>query len=380
MLWNKFSILLCILLMMPQWVETMYSPILTEIQAYYQVSAEQSSLTLSLYFVAFAFGIVFWGYCCDRYGRRPTVLVGMSLYLFATIAAYYSVEFIQLLIVRLIAAFAIAVASIATQTIIRDRFSGQALAQFFAVVGIFMAISPALGMLVSAQLTLLYDYRAVFSCLSIVAVILLFWCVWGLPETRPAQQNSMPFVTLLGRMLCDKHILNTAILIALFNLNVFAYYQLAPFHFQQMQLSVQDFGYSGLLLSLGVATGAGLNQYGLKKGYSEQKLLCLAALISVVAALLALILIKIQQAWFSVSALLILMGYAIAIPNLLASALTQYQNSAGRAGALLGLFYYSLLGVSLIFSGWGQHLAWTLLLSVALIIVLLYRRFKYQYS
>lgn len=374
MLWNRTSLLLCMLLMMPQWVETMYSPILTEIAVYYQVSAEQSSLTLSLYFVAFAFGVVFWGYCCDRFGRRTSLLNGLCVYLLATLWAYFSNEFNQLLAARLLAAFSIAVASIGTQTIIRDRFSGKALAQFFAVIGVLMALSPGLGMFVAAQLTELYDYRAVFSCLSLVAAILLFWSAVDLKESRPAVQSTVAFTSILARMLRDRRLLNTALLIALFNLNLFAYYQLAPFHFQQMQLSVQQFGQSGILLSLGIAAGACLNHYLLAKGRSERFLLYLASFISLVAALLTLIFIQIKHPWFAFAALLTLMGYAIAIPNLLASALTDYKDCAGRAGALLGLLYYSLLGLGLVLAGWGQHLGWTLLLSTFFILTLSLKR------
>lgn len=369
MLWNRSSLLLCVLLMMPQWVETMYSPILTEIALHYQVSAQQSSLTLSLYFVAFALGVVFWGDCCDRYGRRPAILAGMSLYLLATLWAYYSTEFSQLLSARLVSAFAIAIASIGTQTIIRDRFSGQALAQFFAVIGVLMAISPALGMLMAAQLTDIYDYRAVFGCLAIVAAVLLLWSAVDLKESRPAQQSRMAFIVILRRMLGDRELLNTAALIALFNINLFAYYQLAPFHFQQMQRSLQQFGQSGVLLSLGIAAGAGLNHYLLAKGWSARRLLHLATSLSLCSAVFTLILIEMQHAGFAIVAMFTLIGYAIAIPNLLATALKHYTDCAGRAGALLGLLYYSLLGVGLMITGWGQHLGWALLFSTILILI-----------
>lgn len=371
MLCHRTCVLLCILLMMPQWVETMYSPILTEIAQHYQVSAAQSSLTLSLYFLAFALGIVFWGYGCDRYGRRPALLSGLTLYCLATIAAYYSVEFNQLLAARLVAAFAIAVASIGTQTIIRDRFQGSALAQFFAVMGVLMAISPALGMIISAQLTEIYHYRAVFMCLAIVAVILLLWSAFDLKESRPTPLSTQSFTTILIRMLGDRHVLKTALLIALFNINLFAYYQLAPFHFQQMQLSTQQFGQSGMVLSLGTAAGAGLNHYLLKKGWQARQLLDLATWMSLCSAILTLILLYMQSASFAMIALLTLMGYAIAIPNLLASALIDYRDCTGRAGALLGLLYYGLLGLGLLVAGWGQHLGWTLLLCSVLIFITL---------
>ena len=141
-----------------------------------------------------------------------------------------------------------------------------------------------------------------------------------------------------------------------------------------MQLSLQQFGQSGLLLRLGIAAGAGLNHHLVAKGWSAQHLLHLATFISLCSAVLTLVLIEMQHAGFAIVAMFTLMGYAIAIPNLLATALTRYGDCTGRAGALLGLLYYSLLGVGLMITGWGQHLGWALLLSTILILTFSFLR------
>ncbi len=61
------------LMMFPQIVETIYSPALTNIAKEFKVSAGQAAQTLSLYFFAFAIGVVVWGRLCDLIGRRPTI-------------------------------------------------------------------------------------------------------------------------------------------------------------------------------------------------------------------------------------------------------------------------------------------------------------------
>ena len=43
------------------------------------------------------------------------------------------------------------------------------------------------------------------------------------------------------------------------------------------------------------------------------------------------------------------MAYSIAIPNILTHALNNYRDRLGSAGALLGLLYYILIGLALIF-------------------------------
>ncbi|MER5148856.1 MFS transporter, partial [Providencia stuartii] len=81
------------LMMFPQIVETIYSPALTGIAIAFHVNAEQASQTLSLYFFAFAFGVVFWGRMCDTLGRRPTILAGLLLYGVASIGALFVTHF-----------------------------------------------------------------------------------------------------------------------------------------------------------------------------------------------------------------------------------------------------------------------------------------------
>ncbi|KZS22610.1 hypothetical protein BMY_0434 [Wohlfahrtiimonas chitiniclastica] len=53
-------LLLMALLMFPQIVETLYSPILPALSSAFAISEAAAGQTLSLYFMAFAFGIVLW--------------------------------------------------------------------------------------------------------------------------------------------------------------------------------------------------------------------------------------------------------------------------------------------------------------------------------
>ena len=56
------------LMMFPQIVETIYSPALTQIATSFQGDEGQASQTLSVYFLAFAAGVVCWGRLCDLVG------------------------------------------------------------------------------------------------------------------------------------------------------------------------------------------------------------------------------------------------------------------------------------------------------------------------
>lgn len=363
---HSLSLWLAVALMMfPQIVETIYSPALTDIASAFNVNAEQASQTLSLYFFAFALGVVFWGRMCDIIGRRPTILAGLLIYAAASVGALFITHFYLLLLIRMLSAFGAAVGSIGTQTAMRDSYQGHELAKVFSIMGIALAISPALGMVAGAILVGYGGYQAVFMGLAILAIVLLLWSCYRLPETRPENVIHHPFLSTLLAMIRDKEILKNVILIAFFNINLFSYYQLAPFHFEQLMLSQQQFGLTGVLLAIGVGVGSILNRYLLAKKWTSERLVKLSSVISLVSGCMVYILI--HSAWFILPVMGIVIGYGIAIPNVLAHALNRYADRKGTAGAILGLLYYIGLAVGLMIAGWSQHLGGVLVVSGAVL-------------
>ncbi|MEQ4676433.1 multidrug effflux MFS transporter [Providencia vermicola] len=365
---HSLSLWLAVALMMfPQIVETIYSPALTDIASAFSVNAEQASQTLSLYFFAFALGVVFWGRTCDTVGRRPTILAGLLVYGIASIGALLISQFYLLLLLRMLAAFGAAVGSIGTQTAMRDSYQGHELARVFSVMGVALAISPALGMLSGAGLVSLGGYRGVFIGLAILAVVLLLWSIYRLPETRPENVIKVPFIETFLRMITDKEIIRNVILIAFFNINLFSYYQLAPFSFEQLMLTQQQFGLTGILLAFGVGLGSMINRHLLAKKHTSEQLVKLSSVISLVSSCAVFALMN--SIWFVLPVIGVVIGYGIAIPNILAHALNRYSDRKGTAGAILGLLYYIGLAIGLMVAGWSQHLGLVLAISSLVLVI-----------
>lgn len=360
--------LLIALMMFPQIVETIYSPALTDIATAFNVSQSDAGQTLSLYFIAFAFGVVIWGYSCDWLGRKPTVLIALCLYGIACVAAIFAINFDLLLMCRMLMAFSAAIGSIGTQTIMRDRLSGETLRYVFSIMGIALAISPIVGMLLGALMVSFSGYHGVFILLVLMAIALLAWVVLILPETKPEHISKPPFLATLKEMLCDPFILKNAYLIGFLNIVLFAYYQLAPFMFEQLDLSHTLFGLSGILLGLGSFLGAFLNKRWIQKyAFSSEKLIAIASIILLISSALVLIF---QSQWFFIFPMVgIVMAYGIAIPNILAKALMNYGDKLGTAGAILGLMYYLIIGIGLMLVAYGQHLGLSLMILSVLVFI-----------
>ncbi|HHG3065312.1 TPA: multidrug effflux MFS transporter [Vibrio parahaemolyticus] len=352
--------LMVVMLMFPQIVETIYSPALGDIAQSFSVTYTQAAQTLSIYFTAFAIGVVLWGLLADKWGRRPTMLVGLLVYGLSALVAMQTDRFDVVMLARALSAFGIAVGSVVTQTMLRDSFSGEELGKVFGVMGIGISVSPVIGMLLGGQLTALGGqltalggYQTVFFTLFVMALGLFVYNVFKLPETQ-IQKQPLNMGSLLGRMLRDTQIWQSTLLVALYNIALFSYYQLGAFTFEALGFSSSEFGYSGVVLGLGTFVGSLLNKFLLGKGRTQTSLLWIASIL-LLAGGFGVFWAQ-TSIWFLVPMLLVVMAFGIAIPNVLSAALVDYKQQAGSAGAVFGLMYYLLIGSGLGLAGIIQNL------------------------
>ncbi|MCD6647707.1 multidrug efflux MFS transporter EmrD-3 [Vibrio cholerae] len=351
--------LMVIMLMFPQIVETIYSPVLGSIARSFSVSDAQAAQTLSVYFLAFALGVVIWGVLADKWGRRPTMLVGLLIYGSATFIAMQTDSFTILMLARVFSAFGIAVGSVVTQTILRDVFSGHELRRVFSLMGIGISISPVLGMLLGGQLAFAGGHQLVFLALFFIALVLFVYNLCQLPETQQVKPK-IALGCLVARMFKDRQVLLSALLVALYNVALFSYYQLGAFIFSDLGLDAEQFGYSGIALGLGSLIGSFLNKTLLAKQVPQRALLLLAALLLIMGTIG--VSLTLDSIGFVAAMILVVIAYGMAIPNILSTALVEYKSQAGSAGALFGLLYYLLIGSGLALAGLVQHLGVVLLM------------------
>ena len=359
------------LLMLPQIIETMYSPALTSIEAHFSVSASTAAEALPVFFIAFAFGVIFWGRMSDLIGRRPAMLGGLLACTIGTTAILFVTHFFLLLVAFALCAFGAAVGSVCTQTMMRDSYQGKKLAQVFTIVTASIGISPVVGLLSGSWLTAQGGYHWVFAVMTLLIFSLGIWSLVKLPETKPEKTPQIGLGRLALKLCCDIHIGYSVAMISLFNVALFAYYNIAPFMFQQLGFNVSYFGKTGFIIALGSIVGSLTNHRLLKKGLSDTTIVFFACLLMLISAV---ILYRSQSGhWFYLPMVVIAFAFNLAMPNLMGKALVNYQDQLGSAGALLGAFYYLLIGTGLGYASYVGDLGATLILcgSIATLLVLI---------
>jgi len=365
---KKFLSLSICLLMFPQLAQTLSSPALDDISRTFSIPPQVASQAFAVYYIAFALGVVAWGLVCDRIGRRPAMIAGLSICAVGTFAGLLVDSFNAILVIQAVAAFGAAAGSVVTQTMLRDRLTGRSLAAVFSLATVALSASPAIGLCLGSAIVQAYGYAGVMACVSAMAALLVGCTAAALPETRQAGAARAPLAATLRLLVRDRSIWRSAVLVAVFNVAVLSYYEIAPFTFGRLRLSGMLYAASGLLLAFGALFGGWLNKRVDVPARSEASLLAIAAA-SMCTAGIAIHALR-ESAWFVAPMLLVVIAFGICIPRILGKALDRHRDRLGTAGACFGLMYYLMIGAGMALVGSFQSLCGALVACGAIVGVL----------
>lgn len=329
----------------PQISESIFTPSLPALASFFKVSGKSIQLTMSIYFIAFAIGVIFWGGLSDNIGRKKAMKYGIIAYIIGNIGLLLANNFHLLLVARFVQAFGASVGSVVTQTIMRESFTGIKGSKVFAKVGAAMSLSPALGPLIGGIAQTYFGYRSVFSILVAMSVLILFYSEFRLPETRVVSQiKKVSYLQVTKMLLKDTKVITYGLLIGGINGILFSYYAEAPFIFiNHYQLSAAVYGSLGMLLALASIFGAVLSNYLVNK-ISPQKIVLVGLYISLGFSLLFVGSSLFNSFWISLLAIFgTFLGINTTLPNALNLALVGYEDVIGTASGIFSFGYYILV-------------------------------------
>jgi DHA1 family bicyclomycin/chloramphenicol resistance-like MFS transporter len=161
----------------------LYVPSLPAIQAEFGVLPSDTQLTLTLFFLGFSGGQLLFGPLSDRFGRRPVLLVGLSLYMVISLSCAFATSIEVLQVGRFLQGFVACVGPVVGRAVVRDAFSGKAAAAAFSVLGTALAVVPAVAPILGGQIQTHIGWRSSFYLLAALSLILLIVCAYRLTES-----------------------------------------------------------------------------------------------------------------------------------------------------------------------------------------------------
>ncbi|UCJ16463.1 multidrug effflux MFS transporter [Pseudomonas sp. MM211] len=316
-------------------------PAFPEIGQQLGVSSRELGLTLSSFFITFAFAQLVVGPLADRYGRKRLVLGGLALFVIGTLVAGFASSLDVLIAGRVVQALGVCAAAVLARAIARDLFEGETLGRALSLTMIATAAAPGFSPLLGSVLTTALGWRAIFLMVGVAAVVIGFFYARGLGETLPRERRvalSAPrVVAAYGRLLRDGKFILPAASVSLLMSGLFASFAAAP------AILMSGMGLSSLQAGLYFAAtvfvvfAAGMAAPRLAHRFGGRTITTLGLATALVAG--SLLLIGPNNpglGWYSLSMVIFLWGMGLANPLGTAITMGPFGKEAGLASALLG--------------------------------------------
>lgn len=152
----------------------MYLPAFPTIAANLGVPRGDVERTLAAYLIGLAMAQVFYGPMADRYGRKPPLMVGLALFMVASLGCALSGSVEALTGWRVVQAMGGAAGIVIPRAVIRDHYETHEAARAMSLLMLIMGLAPILAPLAGGQLLAITSWRSLFWIMLTGGALLMF--------------------------------------------------------------------------------------------------------------------------------------------------------------------------------------------------------------
>lgn len=330
----------------------MYLPAFPTIAEEYDAAESQVQFTLTGMLLGLSVGQLVVGPISDAFGRRRPLMVGLTAHALASLGCSVAPTIEALAAIRVVQGVSGAAVSVTAMAMLRDQFSGKAMARTMArlalVIGLAPIIAPSLGGLVLEWA----EWQAIFLVLALAATLLLGVARFGLVESLPRERRRSARLGASLRaylaLLREGRFVALAVIGGSMMATMFAYVAGASFVLQGgFGLSEREFALAFGANAAGLVIGSQLNPLLLRR-FSIVDVLTGGILASLTGG--ALLLLTGTTGFGGLWGVLlplavVVMSAGFSMPNTPALALENHAGEAGKAAAVLGFLQFGIGGV-----------------------------------
>lgn len=186
-----FVFTLGILSMLPPLGIDMYLPSFLNIAQDLAITVEQVQFTLTFFTYGMATGQLFWGPVGDSFGRKPIILLGVSVG--ATVALILtqinSIENFTAL--RFVQGFFGAAPVVLVGALLRDLFDKNELSRMMSMITLVFMVAPLLAPIIGGQIIKYWHWHTIFYVIGAMGILSLSLVFFIIPETHK-KENRIP--------------------------------------------------------------------------------------------------------------------------------------------------------------------------------------------
>jgi DHA1 family bicyclomycin/chloramphenicol resistance-like MFS transporter len=156
-----------------------------------------NQLIVSLLFLGFGLGQLFYGPLSDAVGRKPAAFVGLALFSLGCVIALTARSFPQMLAARLLQGIGVAGPRTITLALVRDRFEGREMARVMSLITVVFILVPVVAPAIGQTVLTVSGWRAIFVVYLVMSLLATVWFAVRQEETLPPARR-IPLA--IGRM------------------------------------------------------------------------------------------------------------------------------------------------------------------------------------
>lgn len=241
----------------------LFTPALPAIQAFFKLTVGQAQFTITAYLIGYALGQLPYGPLANRFGRKPTLYIGLSISVIGSMLCALSSPFKSfglLIFARFLQALGACVGLKVSFTIIGDVFDQTEATRKISRVLIAFAIMPGVAIAIGGFLTSFINWESCFYFLALFGVFML-WVSSRLPETaKSLDPNALKLAAVVegyAKKLKNKRLITSALIMGCGTATVYIFASKAPFiGINVIGLSPDLFGLYNLIPPIGMLLGS----------------------------------------------------------------------------------------------------------------------------
>ena len=154
-----------------------FLPIMVVLSHALEADMSRIQFAVAAFFLGGAIGQAFVGPLADRFGRRPVLLTGIALYSLTAALAIWAADVWVLIGLRFLQGAAGSSGRIVVRAIVRDLYARDIAARVLSYMTVIGTSIPIFAPVISAQLVIHFDWRAVFLFMALftAALWILLW-------------------------------------------------------------------------------------------------------------------------------------------------------------------------------------------------------------
>lgn len=178
-------VMLVLLVAVGQMAQTIYIPAIADMARDLNVREGAVQSVMGAYLLTYGVSQLFYGPISDRVGRRPVILVGMSIFMLATLVAVTTSSLTVLIAASAMQGMGTGVGGVMARTLPRDLYERTQLRHANSLLNMGILVSPLLAPLIGGLLDTMWNWRACYLFLLVLCAGVTFSMARWMPETRP---------------------------------------------------------------------------------------------------------------------------------------------------------------------------------------------------